>query len=193
MSTRSASLVSIIERMEDVKGDGKITVNALIKIIGQVSYAPLLIVPAIALATPLSGIPLFSSIMGIIIFLVSTQMLIRRESLWLPNWILGLKINRSRIRTSFEKLHPIVAWLDRRTQTRLTILTHRPLVFIPQLICVVSGLGLPLLEFVPFSSSLVGVAVALMGIGMFARDGAILIIAMLPYVGIAYLVARVMA
>ena len=191
MSTRSANLVSIIARMEDVNGNGKIKIDEIIKIIGQVSFAPLLILPAIALATPLSGIPLFSSIMGVIIFLVSVQMLMRREELWLPHWLLNIGTSRSRIRASFEKLRPIVAWLDRRTQTRLTVLTHRPLVFIPQVICVLSGMCLPLLEFVPFSSSLVGVAVALLGIGMFARDGVILILAMLPFVGIGFLVARI--
>lgn len=191
MTTRSANLVSILERMEDLQGSGKITLGELIKTIGQVSFAPLLIVPAIALATPLSGIPLFSSIMGVVIFLVSVQMLMRRDHLWLPQWLLNLKTNRDRVRTAFEKMHPVVAWLDRRTQTRLTILTHRPLVFIPQLICVLSGLFLPVLEFVPFSSSMVGVAVALLGIAMFARDGALLIVALLPYVAVGYLIAHI--
>lgn len=190
MGTRSANLVSILERLEDLQGSGKITMGELVKTIGQVSFAPLLIIPAIALATPLSGIPLFSSIMGIIIFLVSVQMIIRREHLWLPNWLLNLQTNRKYVRTAFEKVRPFVAWLDRRTQSRLTILTHRPLVFVPQLICLLSGLFLPILEFVPFSSSMVGVAVALLGIGMFARDGVVLMLALLPYVGIGFLVAR---
>lgn len=191
MSGRSASLVDIIEKLEDVEGVGNITLGELVNIIGRVSFAPLLIVPAIALASPLSGIPLFSTIMGVTIFLVSSQMLLRRERLWLPGWLLRVHVKRSTLRYAFGKLHPFVAWLDRRTQSRFTILTHRPLVIVPQLLCCLSGLILPILEFVPFSSSMVGISVALLGIGMFARDGVLLMLALLPYVMIGVLIARV--
>ncbi|MGJ8596202.1 exopolysaccharide biosynthesis protein [Sulfitobacter sp.] len=190
MSTRSASLVSIITEIEDLEGNGSVTLGEVVRLIGQVSFAPLLIVPAIALVSPLSGIPLFSTIMGLIIFLVSIQMLFRRDHLWLPNWLLHLTARRSRVRSAFEKLHPLVAWLDKRTHKRLTALTHRPLIFIPQTACVLSGMCLPLLEVVPFSSSMVGLAVALMGIGIFVRDGVVLMIAMVPYAIIAVLVTR---
>lgn len=126
-----------------------------------------------------------------IIFLVSVQMLLGREHLWLPRWVLNFRANRARVRAAFGKLHPLVGWLDRRTKTRLTVLTHRPLVFIPQLLCVISGLILPLMEFIPFSSSMIGLAVTLLGIGIFARDGVILVLALLPYVIIGGLVMRI--
>lgn len=190
MSTRTASLVSILADIEDLQGEGSVTLGEVVRLIGQISFAPLLIVPAVALVSPLSGIPFFSTIMGVIIFLVSVQMLLRRDHLWLPEWLLALKANRTRVRSAFEKLHPFVAWLDRRTQTRLTALTHRPLVFIPQFACVLSGLCLPMMEVIPFSSSMVGLSVALLGIGMFARDGVILIIALIPYLVIAGLILQ---
>lgn len=190
MSTRAASLGSILAEIEKLEGDGTVTLGEVMRVIGRVSFTPLLIVPAIALVSPLSGIPFFSTIMGLVIFLVSLQMLLRRDHLWLPDWLLKLKASRARVRAAFEKLHPFVAWLDRRTHTRLTALTYRPLVFIPQLICVVSGMCLPLLEVVPFSSSMVGLAVALLGIGMLARDGVFLLIAMIPYAVIAGLLIR---
>lgn len=192
MSTRAASLVSILAQIEELEGDGDgaVTLGEVMRVIGRVSFAPLLIVPAIALVSPLSGIPFFSTIMGLVIFLVSIQMLLRRDHLWLPNWLLMLRARRTRVHTAFEKLHPFVSWLDRRTHTRLTALTHRPLVFIPQLICVLSGMCLPLLELVPFSSSMVGLAVTLLGIGLMARDGVFLIIAMIPYAVLAGLVIR---
>ena len=191
MSTRSASLITILETIENAEGDAKITVGEIVELIGRVSFAPLLVVPAVALVSPLSGIPLFSSTMGFIIFLVATQMMLKRKTLWLPGWVLRMRASRKVVRTAFEKSHIFVRWLDRRTETRFTVLVHEPLVFFPQLLCVLSGLLLPFLELVPFSSSMVGVAVTLLGIGIFARDGAFIMIAMVPYLLIGGLIWRV--
>jgi len=191
MSTRSASLMAILETIENAQGEAKITVGEIVELIGRVSFAPLLVVPAVALVSPLSGIPLFSTTMGIIIFLVAIQMMLKRKSLWLPGWVLRMRASRQFVRSAFEKSHSFVRWLDRRTETRLTILAHEPLVFFPQLLCVLSGLILPFMELVPFSSSMIGMAVALLGIGIFARDGAFIMIAMLPYMFVGGLVWRV--
>ncbi len=190
MTTRSANLTTILQRIENAEGDATITLDEIVQTIGHVSFAPLLIMPAIALVSPLSGIPLFSSIMGILIFLVSVQMLLRRDHLWLPRWLLKLRTNRALVHSAFGKAHPFVAWLDRRTQKRFRVLTHRPFVFIPQMFCVMSGLFLPVLELVPFSSSMIGLAVALLGIGMLARDGVVLVLALVPYIGIGFLVLQ---
>ena len=54
MTTRSATLISTLEQLESMPGDGKISIGELIHTIGEVSFAPLLILPAIALvAMPL--------------------------------------------------------------------------------------------------------------------------------------------
>lgn len=59
MSTRSETLMSILECIEDAEGEDSITVGEIVHLIGKVSFVPLLIVPSIALVSPLSGIPLF--------------------------------------------------------------------------------------------------------------------------------------
>lgn len=191
MPRRTTSLGSILDRIEALDGDGPVSLGEIVRLTGKASFAPMLIIPAIALVSPLSGIPFFSSMMGMIIFLVSVQMLLRRKHLWLPDWLLSLKAERTRVRKAFQMLHPFVAWLDRHTHRRLTILTHRPFVFIPQLLCVVSGMILPMMELIPFSSTMVGLSVSLLAIGMFARDGVLLLLACLPYVVLAGLITKI--
>jgi hypothetical protein len=183
--------MSILESIQDADGEERITVGEIVHLIGAVSFAPLLIVPAIALVSPLSGIPMFSAMMGVIIFLVSVQMLFHRTHLWLPGWILRLRARRTRVKYAFQKLHPLVRWLDRHTKTRLVVLTDPPFVVIPQLICVLSGMVLPLMELVPFSSSMIGLSVALLSIGIFTRDGVLLTLALVPYALIAGLLMRI--
>ena len=191
MKIRSENLMSMLRRIEAAGSEGRINVREIVYLIGKVSFAPLLIVPAIALVSPLSSIPLFSSTMGIIIFLVSIQMLLRRNHLWLPEWILRLEAKRSIVRSAFEKIHPVADWLDRRTETRLTFLTTPPFIIIPEALCMISGMIMPVLELVPFSSSLIGLSVVLLGLGLFARNGVILVLAVIPYLLIGALIAKI--
>ncbi len=79
-------------------------------------------------------------------------------------------------------------WLDARTHRRMSYLVTPPLVFIPQILCVLTGLTMPFLEFVPFSSSLAGTAVALLAFGMFAKDGLFILFGVTPYIALLWLV-----
>lgn len=188
MAEQTAVLVGIVDRIVAATHSEQVGVDDLVRAVGHASFTPVLLIPAIAVASPLSGIPLFSATMGMLIFLVSFQMLLRREQLWLPGWLLRRKTNGARVRSVFVRLRPVMVWLDARTYARLTPFVHRPLIFIPQLLCVLSGLVMPFLEFVPFSSSLVGGAVALLAFGMLARDGLFVLLGLTLYLGPLWLV-----
>ncbi len=191
MSEQSAVLVGIVDRIVEATHSEQVCVDDLVQAVGRASFPPVLLIPAIAVASPLSGIPLFSAMMGMLIFLVSLQMLLRRDQLWLPGWLLRRKTNSARVRLVFLRLRPAMAWLDAHTYARLTVFVHRPLIFIPQTFCVLSGLIMPFLEFVPFSASLVGGAVALLAFGMLARDGLFVLLGLALYLGPLWLVFHV--
>lgn len=182
-------LIDVIRLAEQDIEDDNVSVGDLVDSVGQVSLLPLILLPAIALTTPLSGIPLFSSSMGVIIFLVSAQMLVDRSNVWLPIRVLNLEAKANRVRNALAWAKPVANWLDRHAQPRLTVLAEKPFVLVPQLLCLISGLILPILEFVPFTSSLVGMAVSLLAFGMLRRDGIVLLIAFVPYVAVVWLVA----
>jgi hypothetical protein len=171
MPEQTSVLIGILDRILAATDKDRICIGDLVQAIGSASFTPVLLIPALAVVSPLSGIPLFSAVMGMLIFLVSSKMLLRRGQLWLPGWILRRRIDSARVRSAFTRLRPVMAWLDAHTHARLTAFVHRPLVFVPQALCVLSGLTMPFLEFIPFSSSLVGGAVALLAFGMLARDG----------------------
>jgi hypothetical protein len=191
LSDRTGILAGIVDRIVAATQKEQVGIDDLVQAIGHASFTPVLLIPAIAVASPLSGIPMFSALMGMMIFLVSLQMLLRRDELWLPRWLLNRKTNSVRVRLVFERLRPAMAWLDAHTYSRLTAFVHRPLIFIPQVLCVLSGLLMPFLEFVPFSSSLVGGAVALLAFGMLARDGLFVMLGLALYLGPVWLVLYV--
>lgn len=186
-----ASLPAIVDRVLDAAEAEVTDIRTILRSFGRASFTPVLLLPAIAVATPLSGIPLFSSLMGVFIAIVSAQMLARRRHLWLPDFILSRQIDGKKLKAAFTRIRPITEWLDARTAQRIRVFFHRPLIFVPQLICLISGLMMPLLEFVPFSSSVAGIGVAILALGMLARDGVVIVLGLLPYAGVAWLILRI--
>lgn len=183
------TLAKLIDQIVAQVQSDEVQLGDLVESIGQASFTALLLMPAIILVTPLSGIPLFSSVIGILIFLVATQMLFRRKHLWLPRWILHRTASAQRVKAALARIRPAMVWLDRHTAERLTVLVHRPIIFIPQILCAASGLVMPLFELVPFSSTLLGLAVALLSLGMLARDGWFILLGFMPYGTLAFLLA----
>lgn len=187
MSDDKSSLIAIVDSIDHEISSDRVSIDNIVDVIGHASFSSLLLVPAIAVATPLSGIPLFSSAMGIIIFLVSAQMMIGRDHIWLPAWLLRREVNSARMKSAFSRLRPALSWLDQHTHRRLSVFARRPLKIIPQTLCVLSGFMMPFLELIPFSSSVMGIGVMLLALGMLTRDGVIVLLASVPYVGVAAL------
>ena len=190
---RPDSLGDVIERVIAAGDRETVTLRAVIEATSSSSFAAILLLPAVAVATPLSGIPFFSSLMGILICLIAVQMLIRRDHLWLPQWILRRSMKGPRVTAAFAKLRPAAAWLDKRTDRRFRLMNHRPLIYVPQILCVISGAIMPILEFVPFSSSILGVGVSLLALGMLTRDGVVIIVGLIPYGIVAFLIQSAIA
>ena len=183
------SLSAVIGQVIHVAQSDHVSLRKVVEQIGGAGFAPVLLLPAVAVATPLSGIPLFSSLMGIVICLVSLQMLTCRRHLWLPAWALRREVRGDVVCKAFQALYPVARWVDRRTDQRLRIVVRRPFIFVPQLICVLSGALMPLLEFVPFSSSVMGVGVALLALGILTRDGLVILFGLIPYAVVGWLIA----
>ena len=182
-------LTDLVERVIDTADEDEVTLRRVLEATGTASFVPALMLPALAVATPLSGIPLFSSAMGVVICLVSLQLLFRRKHLWLPDWVLRRHAPGDKLRSGFEWALPTMRWLDRHTHRRMPWLTRRPLIFVPQLLCVISGALMPFLEFVPFSSSVLGASIAIIATGLLTRDGAVIVLGCVPYALIGYLVS----
>ena len=160
--------------LDDVSraGEGEdVTLADVLSTAGRHSLTAVLLVPALIVVTPLSGIPGFSSIMGLVIALISVQILAGRDHLWLPKWIRCRTMERKNLHWAVDWLQKPARAIDAITARRLTLLVHRPAASLLHLACLICGLAMPFLEFVPFSSSVLGAAVSVMSIALLARDG----------------------
>ncbi|MBV7378839.1 exopolysaccharide biosynthesis protein [Maritimibacter dapengensis] len=175
---RANSVMDVIDRARGAlrKGGDEVTVRDVVESLGKASFAPLLLVPALVVVTPASGIPLLSSICGISIALIAAQMVLGRDHVWLPKWIMRRGAPKARMETAFDWIAPIARFLDRITRQRLCALVEKPLLIVPQILAFLCGAVMPLLEVLPFTSSMLGATVSLLAVGMVTRDGLLVVL-----------------
>lgn len=167
------SLVDILDRVRKAGGESTISLGDIIEAMGRRSFGPLLLVPAMIVVTPLSGIPGLSSVIGLTIALVAAQMVLGRDHIWLPEWLKRRRMPRARFEQALALLQRPARFVDGVTRQRLSWLVRPPLSRIPQTICLLCGLVMPFLELVPMSATILGAAVGLFALAVVTGDGLI--------------------
>ncbi|WP_274426552.1 exopolysaccharide biosynthesis protein [Chelativorans sp. YIM 93263] len=175
---------SVIDRVEHAGEDGRVAIADVMDEIGTGAFGPLLLVPALILVSPLSGIPGMPSIGSLLISLIAIQIVLRRKSLWLPAFLRNRTVSKERLDNAMAYLHKPARLIDRVTHRRLVFLVGWPFRIVPALISSVMVLFAPAFEMVPFSVSVAAAAVSLFGLAMVTEDGLLVLIG-LAFIGAA--------
>ncbi|MEQ3624968.1 MAG: exopolysaccharide biosynthesis protein [Celeribacter sp.] len=183
------SIAAVLDRVDDAADVDVLSFRDVVSAVGEASFVPVLMAPALAVVTPLSGIPLFSSFCGMIIVLVSAQMVLNRDHLWLPGWIMRRRFPGHRVKQATARIRGITDYIDRHARNRLEFLQHRPFPQITEVVCMFCGLAMPFLELVPFTSSLLGLAVTLLSLALLVRDGLLVLFGLTAVAGAVALVS----
>ncbi|MCF6445857.1 exopolysaccharide biosynthesis protein [Nereida sp. MMG025] len=171
-----APVSEIVETLEDATTETETCLRDILDDFGTASISALLLAVSLFLVSPLSGIPLFSSTIGLLIFAIAVQGAMGRSRIWMPRWLINVKVKSKATKSPFSSLRRAAGFLDRKTQPRLAYLVTPPTTRLIYGICATCGLVIPTMEIVPLASSLMGGAVSLISIGLLARDGAILVV-----------------
>lgn len=157
--------------------DRRITAGDILEAVGSRSFAPLLILTGALVTSPLSGIPLFPTTMALVVLLVSVQMVIGHRHFWLPHWLLSRTLDRDALLRALGGLQKPAIVVDRFLQPRMNYLVSGPSQFLIALICLIIGATMPVMELIPFSSSVAGAALCAYGLALVARDGLLALVA----------------
>ncbi len=84
------SLSDILDALEEAGGEDHVSVRDILDEVGVRSFAPTILVPALILVSPLSGIFGLPTIGAIFIFLITAQKLAGRRHVWRPARIMTL-------------------------------------------------------------------------------------------------------
>lgn len=178
MAEKLYNLEQLLDRIEKAaKGKDRVSLEVIVKEIGSRSFGPLLLMVGVILTSPLSGIPGMPTTMGLFILLVSVQLFFRRKSFWLPHWLLNRSADQKKLYKALEWLRPPASFIDRWIQPRLTLFIHGISIYFIAFICLIIAIGLPFMEFVPFSASAAGAILAAFGLALIAHDGLLALLA----------------
>ena len=174
------SLDELLDRLEEpVVHEGHTNVRTLMETVGQPSFGPVLAVIGLAGVTPISGIPTVPTLLAVCAILVAIQLVFGRKHFWLPRFMLDRQVTRGRLRASTRLARKPARVVDRVIKPRLTFLTGGLANRLVALVVVLIACAVPPLELVPFAAALPSLAILAFGLGLIARDGLLVTIALL--------------
>lgn len=175
MAGDAETLLDEIDRLAE--GEDSVSVRDVVDAIGGRGFGPIIFVIALLGASPLGGIPGVPTLFAILVILIAVQILLGRQSFWIPDRIGNRAVEDEKVTRSVGKARPVAKWMDRYFGHRLEALTGQPAQIAAA--CVVVGLCLmiPPLEVVPFAALIPFSAIALLGLAITVRDGVLMVVA----------------
>nr|WP_281436279.1 MULTISPECIES: exopolysaccharide biosynthesis protein [unclassified Ciceribacter] len=163
--------------------DERLTIAAIQEIAGRRASAPLILLPGLAILSPLSGIPTVPTFLGLVIGLVSLQIMLGRSTIWLPKRLGTSGISAGRAKRAVGWVRPVAGVIDRFSSRRLEWFANPVSVRLAGLMCLLIAVCMPAMELVPFSSSIAGMFVAVLGLALMTHDGLLFAFAYLLFAG----------
>jgi len=168
-----SSLGELIDRIDKHILEKKvISIGDILEVAGRKSFGTILFLAGIITLAPLIGdIPGVPTIMGIIVFLTSVQMLLQKNNLRLPQFILRRSVRRENLHKTLNKLRSPVNFIDRILRPRLMVLTEGFMLYVIAVLCLCTALLMPIMELIPFSANIAGFILTFFGLSILTNDG----------------------
>lgn len=177
---RPTNLEQLLERLGDARDDGdKVSIGDIVETVGRRSFGPLLLVTGLLAASPLAAIPGIPTTLGVLVAIITVQMLFGRDRFWLPKWITNRRLSHEKFCKTLHWMQKPAHVIDRFLKPRLEVVTRQTGLYTIALICALIGVAMPSLEIVPFSAHIAGLALTAFGLALIAHDGLFGLIALL--------------
>jgi len=177
------NLQQMLDRIEESASHHKrVSLGTIVEAVGSRSFGPLLLMAGIIMASPLTGIPSMPTSMGLLVLLIATQLLLHKKYFWLPNLLLKRSIAAQKITNGIKVLRPSARFIDRLLRPRLPVFINGVSIHIIALACITIAAGMPVMELVPLSAHIAGLALTAFGLSLIAKDG---LLALLAFVATA--------
>ena len=154
--------------VKSINGDEDMTIGQLVDSLGERAFGALMFIFAVPNIIPTP--PGTSAILGLPLVILTWQVMIGRQSLWLPALVRQRRISRDMMQTFVSKVTPVMIRLERVLRPRLNLIAGSNaaeraigLVAFP--------LSLILFLPIPFGNMLPAAAIACLALGLAERDG----------------------
>ncbi|MCI0511474.1 hypothetical protein C8E00_10665 [Chromohalobacter marismortui] len=178
-------LTELLETLDEANGGKTVRLQDVVETFRSRGFGPLIALPALIALLPTGAIPGVPSLCGMFIALVAVQQLCGRPSPWLPRRLRERGVSHAKLHRAIERARPWTVRIDKLLAQRLTILQQPAAYRFVAVIVMLLSLSMIPLELLPFAAAMPALAVTILGLGMAADDGLLLLIGLLVTLGMA--------
>lgn len=165
---RAGSVSIVLETFAREWKEERVTVGDLVSAMEQRGHGMAMLVLSLPMLLPITP-PGVSAVVGLPTAFVALQLVLQRRHVWLPGFVRRRSIETGKFRNVLEKTASYVAGAEKLLKSRLGVLTEG----IAESLIGATALLIALLLIlpIPFSNIPLGLAIALLAMGLIARDG----------------------
>ncbi|MEQ8293320.1 MAG: exopolysaccharide biosynthesis protein [Roseovarius sp.] len=175
---RTHALSDLLDELEGTVEGESVRVEEVIDALGHSSFASLMLVFSLICTSPASAIPGVTALLALMVFILVAQMMVGRESLWLPGFITRRRLSSEKLCKGIKWLRKPVRFVERFLKPRFTWFFHRPWIWVPLILVMALTLFMPFMEFVPTSGSIASAVIALFAASLLTRDGVLALLSL---------------
>ena len=176
MSHEPHSMGDVLGELDELAANhDEVRVADVLDDFGARSFGPFIMIPAVLEITPVGGIPGVPTVLALFIALIAVQLLIGRDHVWMPQFVQRRAVGSKKLHKAVGKLKGMANFLDRHSKGRLDGLTKGTAIKLVAAVIIALCCTVPPLEFLPFASTIPMLAIAVLGLALTVRDGALLL------------------
>lgn len=182
MGEEPTNLTQLLNQIEEAanKKEEEVSLDEILDKIGRRSFGPLLLIAGLVTIAPIIGdIPGVPTVMGIFVLLIGGQLLFQYDHFWLPQWLLEQSVHKDNIKKGLKWSRSPARFLDRWLRPRITIFIHGAAIYTIAVVCITIAAMMPIMEVIPFSATIAGIALTAFGLALITRDGLMALLAFL--------------
>lgn len=187
------SLTDVLEQIEPDKETGKASIGDIMETLESRGFGPLLFGPALIAVMPTGGIPGVPTVCGVVIALLSVQMIMGKSQPWLPNFINKIDFDKQKLEKGVNIASKVTTKIDKISKPRLQQLSSEGAKKVIAGVCILAALSMIPLEAVPFAVMIPATSIILFAIGLITKDGYFTVAALLLNLATLYfLITKIM-
>lgn len=180
-------LQSVLDQIETtLDGADSVDLKTVVEAFGNRAFGPIMVLCGLCMMTPLGAIPGIPPAFGVIVIVFAIQLLFRRRTPWMPQVLRRVKIPADNLMKVQTKIRPFLAKIDGIISPRLEWAATGPAQVLVSVIAIILAVTFFPLGMVPFGVVAPAFIILILGLGITARDGVLIVLGLSLSLGVFF-------
>lgn len=167
-----------------LEGSASVDLKTVVEAFGNRAFGPIMVLCGLCMLTPLGGLPGLPPAFGVIVIVFALQLLFKRQSPWMPEVLRKVKIPAEKFLKVQAKVRPILAKIDHIINERFQWAVTGSMQVVVSVIAIILSLTFFPLGMIPFGVVAPAAIILILGLGITARDGILILIGLTLSLGV---------